>query len=144
MATLRNVLHGTVRDWWDVARLNTHSWSDFQEKFHAAFLSEDYEDELAERVRTGVQADGESIRDFAYMYCSLCQRWKPEMQEAAVLKLIFRNINPHMASQLRGRVTTVDELVRLGQQLEKDRACQSQYEQQKKWSNTRKRIKLIC
>jgi hypothetical protein len=48
MATLRNVLHGTVRDWWDVVRLNTHTWSDFQQKFRAAFLSEDYEDELAE------------------------------------------------------------------------------------------------
>ena len=37
-----------------------------------------------------------------------------------------------MASQLRGRVTTVDELVRLGQQLEKDRASQTNYEQRTK------------
>ena len=132
MATLRNVLHGTARDWWDVVRLNTHTWSDFQQKFRAAFLSEDYEDELAERVRTRVQCEGESIRDFAFRYRSLCQRWKPEIQEDAVLKLIFRNINPNMASQLRGRVTTVDELVRLGQQLEKDRASQTNYEQRTK------------
>ena len=37
-----------------------------------------------------------------------------------------------MASQLRGRVTTVDGLVRLGQQLEKDRASQTNYEQRTK------------
>ena len=86
MATLRNVLHGTARDWWDVVRLNTHTWTDFQGKFCAAFLSEDYEDELAERVRTRIQGEGESIRDFAFRYCSLCQRWKPEIQEDAVLK----------------------------------------------------------
>ncbi len=83
--------------------------ADFQEKFRAAFLSEDYADELAERVRTKVQGEGESIHDFAYMYRSLCRRWKPDIQEDEVLKLIFRNISPRMASQLRGRVTTVDE-----------------------------------
>ncbi len=129
MASVRNVLHGTVRDWWDVERSNTQTWSNFQMKFHTAFLSDDYEDELAERVRARVQGNGEGIRDFAYMYRSLCQQWKPEIQEDAVLKLIFRNHNPQMASQLQGRVTTVDKLVRLSQKLEKDKASQLQYEQ---------------
>ncbi len=37
-----------------------------------------------------------------------------------VIKLILKNINPQMASQLRSNgVTTVDGLVRLGQQLRK-------------------------
>lgn len=52
IATLRNVLHGTARDWWDVVRRETTTWIDFEAKFIAAFLSEDYKDELAERVRT--------------------------------------------------------------------------------------------
>lgn len=43
------------------------------------FLSEEYEDELAEGVRAKVQADGESICDSAYMYHSLCQRWKQDI-----------------------------------------------------------------
>ncbi|KAG7480145.1 hypothetical protein JOB18_044254 [Solea senegalensis] len=72
MATLRNVLHGTARDWRNWVRLNTHTWSDFREKFCAAFLSEDYEDELAERVRTRVQGEGESIRDFAFSSIGHC------------------------------------------------------------------------
>ena len=71
MVTFRNVLFGTARDWWDVTRATTHSWKDFQSKFLSAFLSEDYEDELAERVWTRVQGEGESIRDFAYLYHSL-------------------------------------------------------------------------
>lgn len=79
---------------------------------------------------TRVQGEGESICDFIYMYRSLCQIWKPDIQKAAVLKPIFRNVNPHMASQLR--VATVDKLVRLGQQLEKDKASQCQYELWKK------------
>lgn len=49
-----------------------------------------------------------------------------------MLKMIFRNLNPWMASQLRGRVSTIDELVRLRQQLEKDKGNQLQYEQRKK------------
>jgi len=81
IATLRNVLHGTARDWWDVARLETNTWQEFEAKFLAAFLSEDYEDELAERVRTHVQQEGESIRDFAYRYRALCKRWKPQIDE---------------------------------------------------------------
>lgn len=133
IATLRNVLHGTARDWWDVARLETPTWQEFESKFLAAFLSEDYEDELAERVRTRVQQEGESIRDFAYMYRALCKRWKPQIAEEEVIKLILKNINPQMASQLRSNgVTTVDGLVRLGQQLEKDKENQLQCEQRKK------------
>lgn len=132
LATLRNVLHGTARDWWDVGRHKIHTWKEFQHQFRAAFLSEDYEDELAERVRNRVQGDGESIRDFAYMYQSLCKRWKPQIEEEEILKMILKNINPQLASQLRSsRVTSVNALVRLGQQLEKDRVNQLQYEQKK-------------
>ena len=129
MATLRNVLHGTSRDWWDVARGEVHTWSEFKQRFRSAFLSEDYEDELAERVRTRVQRETESIRDFAYMYQSLCKRWKAEISESEIIKLILKNINPQLASQLRSsRVATVEELVRLGQQLEKDRDNQHHYD----------------
>lgn len=52
MVTLRNVLCGTARYWWDVTRLSTYSWAEFQSKCLSAFLPEDYGDELAERVRT--------------------------------------------------------------------------------------------
>lgn len=95
-------------------------------------MSEDYEDELAERVRNRVQGEGESVRDFAYMYRSLCKHWKPQTEEEEILKMILKNINPQLASQLRSsRVTSVDALVRLGQQLEKDWENQLQYEQRK-------------
>ncbi|CDQ89113.1 unnamed protein product [Oncorhynchus mykiss] len=61
-----------------------------------------------------------------------CSVWKPGIEEEEVIKLILKNINPLLASQLRERVTTVDGLVRLGQQFEKDRECQQQYDQRKK------------
>lgn len=92
--TLRNVLHGTARDWWDVARLEITTWDEFEQKFRTAFLSEDYEDELAERIRTRVQGEEESIRDFAYMYRSLCKRWKPDIEEEEIIKMVLKNINP--------------------------------------------------
>ncbi|XP_051793893.1 uncharacterized protein LOC127530652 [Acanthochromis polyacanthus] len=137
MATLRNVLHGTARDWWDVARHKIHTWTDFQDQFRAAFLSEDYEDELAERIRTRVQGENESIRDFVYMYHSLCRRWKSNIEEEDIIKLILKHINPSLASQLRSsRVTTVDELVRLGQQLEQDRDNQHHYDQRRREAAT--------
>lgn len=132
IATIRNILHGTARDWWDVALHKIHTWKQFQEHFRAAFLSEDYEDELAERVRNRVQTEGESVRDFAYMYQALCKRWKSDIEEEEIIKLILKNINPQLASQLRSsRVTSVDALVRLGQQLEMDRENQLHYKQRK-------------
>ncbi|XP_060796136.1 uncharacterized protein LOC132898493 [Neoarius graeffei] len=130
LATLRNVLHGTARDWWDVARVEIATWRVFERKFLSAFLSEDYEDELAERVQTHIQRDDETIRDFAYMYRALCKRWKPAIGEQEIIKLILKNINPQFASQLRSNgVKSVDDLVRLGQQLERDKENQRQYEQ---------------
>lgn len=127
LATFRTVLHGTARDWWEVARSSITTRDEFETAFLSAFLSEDYEDELAERVRTRTQGEKETIRDFAFTYRALCKRWKPTLTETEVVKLILKNIKPHLASQLRSRVTTVEELVKLGHQLEKDYEQQQQY-----------------
>lgn len=128
LATFRTVLYGTARDWWEVARSSVRTWNEFESAFLAAFLSEDYEDELAERVRTRIQGEKESIRDFAFTYRALCKRWKPALTEYELVKLILKNIKPYLASQLRSRVSTVDELVKLGHQLEKDYVHQLHYE----------------
>lgn len=125
IGTLHNVLRGTAWDWWDVARLEITTWAEFETRFCSAFLSEDYQDELTERVRNRVQGENETIRDFAYMYRSLCKRWNPNITQPEVVKLTLRNIYPKLASQLRSsNVTTVEALVQLGQQLEKDKENQ--------------------
>lgn len=126
LATFRTVLYGTARDWWEVARSSVTTWSEFQSVFLAAFIAEDYEDELAERVRHRIQGEKESIRDFAFTYRALCKRWKPSLTEADIVKMILKNIKPYLASHLRSHVTTVEELVRLGHQLEKDHEQQKQ------------------
>lgn len=123
----------------------------------SAFLAEDYQDELAERVRTKKQKDKESIREFAYSYRALCTRWNAKLTEQDIVKLILKNIKPYLASQLRGRVKDVDELVRLGHQLEKDhelrleqdQAKQSKHNPSQKASNpvqqsTQSRPPLLC
>jgi len=51
-------------------------WAEFEAAFLSAFLSEDYEDELAERVR-----EKEPIRDFAFSYRALCMKWKSTLTE---------------------------------------------------------------
>ncbi len=128
LATFRTVLYGTARNWWEVARSSVTTWNDFETAFLSAFLSEDYEDELAERVRTRTQGEKESIRDFAFTYRALCRRWKPTLTENELVKMILKNIKPYLASQLRSCVNTVDELVKLGFQLEKDHAQQLHYD----------------
>lgn len=45
-----------------------------------------------------------------------------------MVKIILKNIKPYLASQLCSRVSTVEELVKLGHQLEKDYVQQVQYE----------------
>ncbi|KAL2091743.1 hypothetical protein ACEWY4_011541 [Coilia grayii] len=104
-------------------------WEDFEAQFVTAFLAEDYQEELEDRVRSRVQGERESIRDFVYNYHALCRKWKPGIGEEEVIQLVLKNLNPQMASQLRGRVSTVGALVRLGQQLEKDK---EKFEQRQK------------
>lgn len=128
LATFRTVLYGTARDWWEVSRSNIATWKEFESAFLSAFLSEDYEDELAERVRTRVQGDRESIRDFAFTYRALCKRWKSTLTETEIVKMILKNIKPYLASQLRSRVNTVEDLVKLGYLLERDYEEQRRYE----------------
>lgn len=48
--------------------------------------------------------------------------------DSELVKMILKNMNPHLASQIRSRVNIVDELVKFGQQLEKDYEQQLQYE----------------
>lgn len=67
-----NIFFGTTRDWWDMVRLETYTWRDFEHKFLSAFLLEDYMDKLEEWIRKRVQGEDESIWDFAYMYQALC------------------------------------------------------------------------
>ncbi|KAI7789793.1 hypothetical protein IRJ41_013744 [Triplophysa rosa] len=112
LATFRTVLYGTARDWWEVSRSSISTWKD----------------ELAERVRTKTQGEKESIRDFAFSYRALCKRWKPDLTEGEIIKMILKNIKPYLASQLRSRVSNVEELVKLGHQFEKDYEQQRRYE----------------
>lgn len=94
LATLRNVLHGISREWWDIAREQVTSWNDFKVKFIAAFVSDNYEDEMADCVK-----------------------------EREVVKLMLKNI-----SHLHGRANTVDDIVKVGRQLEKDGELQKKFE----------------
>lgn len=67
------------------------------------------------------------------MYQALWKHWKSNIKSSRSLNCLLKNINPKLASQLRSsRVTSVDALVHLGQQLEKDRENQLYYEQRKK------------
>lgn len=80
----------------------------------------------------------ESIRDFAFTYQALCKKWKPAISESEALKLLLKNMNPYLISQLHGRVGTVEELVRLGHQLEKEQGHQQVFEQKKMLFPTQK------
>lgn len=101
LATFRTVLYGTARDWWEIARSEVTTWSQFETVFLSASLSEDYKDELAECIRTCRQKENEPIRDFAFSYRALCKRWNPALTEANIVKMILKNIKPLLASQLR-------------------------------------------
>lgn len=57
LATYRSELYGTAHDWWEVARSSVGTWDEFESAFLSAFLSEDYEDKLAERVETRTQGE---------------------------------------------------------------------------------------
>lgn len=120
LASLAVVLKGTAKDWWRAEMKNISTWNSFKEKFLFAFLNEDFKEVALQRLICRRQQSKESIRDFAYQYRALCIRSKPDMSEIEVVNAILRNCNPRLASLLRSSAKTVDELVRLGTQIEKD------------------------
>ncbi len=120
MASLSVALKGTAKDWWRAEWKNIDAWKTFKEKFLFAFLNEDFKEVAAQRLVNRRQQNKESIRDFAYHYRALCMRNKPDMSEEEVVHAILRNCNPRLASLLRSSAKNVDELVRLGTQIEKD------------------------
>ncbi len=66
------------------------------------------------------QGVNEYIRDFAFNYRVLCLKNHPKIAEAEIVQATLRNCNPRLSSLLRGTVKMVDDLVRLGTQIEKD------------------------
>uniref|UniRef100_A0A3B1JJM2 Gypsy retrotransposon integrase-like protein 1 n=1 Tax=Astyanax mexicanus TaxID=7994 RepID=A0A3B1JJM2_ASTMX len=120
LAALTSVLSGTAKDWWKAERKSVKTWGAFKTIFLRSFLSEDYEAEAERCLRDRHQGINESIRDFAFQYRALCLRWKENMPEKELLQAILRNCNPRLASLLRGAVSSVDELVRVGTLVERD------------------------
>ncbi len=120
LASLNTVLKETAKDWWQAERRKVHSWGQFKDIFLRSFLSEDYEDVASRRLVERKQGAKESIRDFAFHYRALCLRWRKNMSEKDIVLAILRNCNPRLASLLRGTITNVGELVRIGTQIERD------------------------
>lgn len=73
LATMRSVLHGSARGWWETVRQKIRTWEEFQIAFLASFLSEDYIDVLEEEVRNREQGRNESLRDFTFFFSSTYQ-----------------------------------------------------------------------
>ncbi|KAG2468096.1 NUP43 protein, partial [Polypterus senegalus] len=84
-----------------------------------AHSAENYETELEDKLRSMVQLPSQTIRDFAYEYRALCLKWRPlwlKKRWSAVLNAC----NPRLAGSLRGVVGSVEDLVRVGSQVERD------------------------
>ncbi len=120
LSMLPSVLTHTAKDWWVAEKKKVRTWSQFKSAFLQSFLSDDHEVEVERRIRERKQRVDESIRTFAYQYRALCLRLKPSMIEREILQATLRNCNPRIASILRGTVTTVDDLVRVGTLIERD------------------------
>lgn len=106
-----------LRDWWDVCCHKIHTWKEFHDQFHAAFLSEDYEDELAESctIERGWKRQSlyhhvpVTMQGLENKYCGLGNT-----------QIDFEKQYTQLACQLE---LPVDGLVRLGQQLKKEHVC---------------------
>lgn len=118
LASLTAVLKGTAKDWWRAERRKVSNWKEFKDRFLSSFLSEDHEEVAARKLLEGKQGVKENICDFSFHYRALCLRWRKEMTEKEIVQAILRNCNPRLASLLRGTIKDVEELVRIGTQIE--------------------------
>uniref|UniRef100_A0A8C5DIP0 ribonuclease H n=1 Tax=Gouania willdenowi TaxID=441366 RepID=A0A8C5DIP0_GOUWI len=114
MGTLNAVLKGLARSWWVAARNTINSWIHFKMSFLEAFLPSDYQSEIEEQLQGNVQAPNQCLRDFAYDHRVLCLKWRPDMLEGDIMNRILSACNPRLGSGLRGTVTTVEQLVKVG------------------------------
>ncbi|KAI2663134.1 Transposon Ty3-G Gag-Pol polyprotein [Labeo rohita] len=120
LAALSVSLKDTAKSWWRAERQNIRDWPSFKEKFLFSFLNEDHKEVAAQKLANCRQRVNENIRDFAFNYRAMTLKINPEMPENELVQATLRNCNPRLASLLRGTVKTVNDLVRLGTQIEKD------------------------
>lgn len=129
LAALSVNLKGTAKSWRRAEKPRIRDWDSFKEKFLFSFLYEDHKEVAAQTLASYRQRINESVRDFAFNYRAMSVKIDPLLSEAEFVQATLRNCNPQLASLLRGTVKTIDELVRLGTQIEKDWA-----ESKKRWS----------
>lgn len=83
-------------------------------------MNEDHKEVAAQKLANYRQRVNESVRDFAFNYKAMSLKTNPLMPEAELVQATLKNCNPWLASLLRGMVKTIDDLVRLGTQIERD------------------------
>lgn len=128
IAALSVSLKGTAKSWWRAEKNSITDWFSFKVKFLFSFLNEDHKEVAAQKVADYRQKKiNECIRDFAFNYRAMSLKINPAMSETELVQATLRNCNPRLALLLRRTVKTIDDLVHLGTQIEKD------------WSKNRKR-----
>ncbi len=130
-------LKGTAKSWWRVEKQSIRDWDSFKEKFLFLFLNKDHKEVAAQKLASYRQRVNEWVIDFAFNYRAMSVKINPMLSEAELVQATLINCNPRLASLLRGTVKTIDELVRLVTQIEKDWAESKKYGVKRKVRNRR-------
>lgn len=125
---LKDCFRGSAKLWLDVHAADHHTWQSLEDEIKLEFRAIEFEDRLRLRIRARTQGQSERVSSFVSTIRKMNQDLSDPIPEAALVRIILRNLNPKYSSWVRkSTATTMVQLEALCREAEGVFADQNAY-----------------